>query len=80
MIGRSHVEEGSWEEDSAKRITVVLPKVQCKVQNTHETVAESLAKPTCHTGVKEWMALIWIEKSLRLEEIEKGCLVLYWEG
>jgi hypothetical protein len=53
VIGRSHVEEESWEGDSAKRITVVLPKVHCKVQNKHETVAESLAKPTCHTGVKE---------------------------
>jgi hypothetical protein len=53
VIGRSQVEEGSWEGDLAKKITVVLPRVQCKVQNTHETVAESLAKPTCHTGVKE---------------------------
>jgi hypothetical protein len=46
--------EGPWKGDLARRTTLVPPTIRCKVQNTREIIAGSVAKEeTKHRGAKE---------------------------
>jgi len=53
VIWRNRVQGGPLEGDLARRTTAVPPRVQCKVQNIREMVAESMAKKTTRQGGAE---------------------------
>jgi hypothetical protein len=50
VIGHIRTREEPWKGDSARRTTVVLAMMQCKVQNASNMVAESRVKEETHHG------------------------------